>query len=141
MAKIKFINIKRLSSFGLPWRSTGQNTVHAVDSRSGPGITRAVLIFAFKMLFLVPLTLNALNAEEKVPTSELKEACLTCHIQQQIPSEMIYRRYLLKYSSTSVIKQKIYAYLKVPSTQTSIMHAHTQLIPPSYGTKYTFISF
>ncbi len=36
---------------------------------------------------------------------------------------MIYRRYLLKYSSTALIKEQIFSYLKRPSTEASIMPA------------------
>ena len=75
----------------------------------------AKIVFIFCMVFL------SLWGEGQLAEHSLQKACLSCHAQQQIPSEMIYRRYLLKYSSTSVIKEKIYAYLKAPSTQASIM--------------------
>ena len=56
-------------------------------------------------------------------TSALEKGCLSCHQAQQIPSEMIYRRYLMRYASKKTIKKKIAAYLKHPSTETSIMPA------------------
>ena len=74
-----------------------------------------------KIVFIFFMAFFSLWGEDHLAELSLQNACLSCHAQQQIPSEMIYRRYLLKYSSTSVIKQKIYAYLKAPSTQASIM--------------------
>ncbi|WP_294956961.1 hypothetical protein [Sulfurovum sp.] len=74
-----------------------------------------------KIVFIFCMAFFSLWGENHVDEHLLQKACLSCHAQQQIPSEIIYRRYLLKYSSTSVIRQKIYAYLKAPSTQASIM--------------------
>jgi hypothetical protein len=42
---------------------------------------------------------------------------------------MIYRRYLLKYSSKDVIRDKIYRYLRSPAIQESIM-------PPQFFSKF-----
>jgi hypothetical protein len=47
--------------------------------------------------------------------------CLSCHRQQQIPSAMIYRKYLLKYSTNRAIKSAIYHYIKNPKEKQSIM--------------------
>jgi hypothetical protein len=57
----------------------------------------------------------------KSPSIELKDKCLKCHIKQKIPSELIYRRYLLYYSSKEVIREKIFRYLKNPKKENSIM--------------------
>ena len=70
-------------------------------------------------LFFVSVSLTMLQGSED--TTALETACLACHRTQQIPSEMIYRRYLMRYSSKETIKKKITAYLKHPSTDTSIM--------------------
>jgi len=51
----------------------------------------------------------------------VEDKCLSCHQAQSIPSEMIYRRYLLKYSSKDLIREKIYRYFLSPTTQESIM--------------------
>ncbi len=74
-----------------------------------------------KIVLIFCMAFFSLWGEDHLAEHSLQKVCLSCHTQQQIPSEMIYRRYLLKYSSTSVIKEKIHAYLKAPSTQASIM--------------------
>ncbi len=51
----------------------------------------------------------------------LQKDCLACHIKYSIPSEMIYRRYLMKYSSKDRIRQKIFEYIKNPNQEKSIM--------------------
>jgi len=51
----------------------------------------------------------------------LDEKCLKCHINQKIPSDMIYRKYLLKYSTKESISKAIYKYIKAPSPDISIM--------------------
>ena len=54
-------------------------------------------------------------------TASLKKACLACHKAQQIPNNLIYRRYLLKYSTESDMQKEIFNYLKNPQKATSIM--------------------
>jgi len=56
-----------------------------------------------------------------IQAQTLQEACLSCHQVQNIPSEMIYRRYLLKYSSKEEIRTHIFSYLKQPEEERSIM--------------------
>jgi hypothetical protein len=46
---------------------------------------------------------------------------MSCHKEQKIPSELIYRRYLLKYSTNTKIKERLFKYLKNPKKETSIM--------------------
>ncbi len=55
--------------------------------------------------------------------ADLQQVCLSCHQQHQIPSNLIYKRYLLKYSTKERIQKAIYRYLKHPTQSTSIMPA------------------
>ena len=55
------------------------------------------------------------------PPQRVQTNCLNCHIEQKIPSELIYRRYLMKYSTNTQIKKKILKYLKNPKEELSIM--------------------
>lgn len=45
--------------------------------------------------------------------------CLACHKKSEVPLDMIYKRYLLKYSSPKSIKSAMIAYLKAPSFESS----------------------
>ena len=65
------------------------------------------------------LFITLLNANEPPPL--LQKNCLNCHISQKIPSELIYRRYLLRYSTHKIIRQTLFNYLKDPKKKTSIM--------------------
>jgi len=65
------------------------------------------------------LLLTLLNAE--APSTMLQTNCLACHTEQKIPSELIYRRYLMQYSTHENIKNKLMSYLKNPKKETSIM--------------------
>ncbi len=67
-----------------------------------------------KLIILI-LFLVSLQADN------LEKDCLSCHKKEQIPSYLIYKRYLLKYSTKNRIKSALYSYLKNPSKQTSIM--------------------
>ena len=53
--------------------------------------------------------------------SFLYQKCLACHRDEQIPSEMIYRRYLFQYSSPLIIKNQMKSYLKHPDHTQSIL--------------------
>jgi len=65
-----------------------------------------------------------------LPAADIVEKnCLACHQKQQIPSELIYKRYLLKYSTHDRIYQAIYRYLKNPQKERSIM-------PPQFFLKF-----
>ena len=70
-----------------------------------------------KILIIIALTIIT----TATPSKTLKELCLNCHIKQQIPSELIYRRYLMKYSTNNNIKKRVLSYLKNPKRETSIM--------------------
>ena len=76
-----------------------------------------------KVVFVFLTALVASWGETQPPERSMQKACLACHVQQQIPSEMIYRRYLMKYSSKARIREQIFTYLKAPSAQSSIMPA------------------
>ncbi len=51
----------------------------------------------------------------------LNESCLSCHKEQQIPNQLIYRRYLMKYSTNTQIREAILRYLKNPQIKYTIM--------------------
>ncbi len=57
----------------------------------------------------------------QVNASSLQKACLACHIKEQIPNEIIYKRYLLKYSTKERMQKAIFSYLKKPNKIHSIM--------------------
>ena len=59
----------------------------------------------------------------------LERNCLVCHQKSQIPSQLIYKRYLLKYSTPERMQQVIYRYLKAPDKKNSIM-------PPQFFLKF-----
>jgi len=71
-----------------------------------------------KSLLIGTFIITSSNAE--VPTI-IQNNCLACHTKQKIPSELIYRRYLLKYSTNEKIKESLFGYLKNPKKETSIM--------------------
>jgi len=58
---------------------------------------------------------------DKENHTSLEEACLSCHKKQQIPNQLIYRRYLMRYSTTSQMQKAIVKYLKNPHIQYTIM--------------------
>ncbi len=53
----------------------------------------------------------------------LESTCLACHRQQQIPSDLIYKRYLMHYSTPTRIEKAMFHYLQTPSREHSIMPA------------------
>jgi len=62
-------------------------------------------------------------------TMTLQEHCLACHTKQQIPSSLIYRRYLMKYSTPERIEKAMLDYLRAPERSRSIM-------PPQFFLKF-----
>jgi len=54
---------------------------------------------------------------------------LNCHREQQIPNVLIYRRYLMKYSTTKHMEEAIFSYLNNPNKKRSIM-------PPQFFLKF-----
>ena len=65
------------------------------------------------ILFLALLELKA--------STDFQERCIKCHKAEGIPTQELYKRYLLKYSSHTAIKAAMLKYLKNPSIKTSIM--------------------
>jgi hypothetical protein len=72
------------------------------------------------ILFLILITINFLVSKTSTPIT-LKQTCLECHQKQQMPSELIYRKYLAQYSSIKIIRKKMFNYLKNPKKENSIM--------------------
>ena len=54
---------------------------------------------------------------------QFTNTCLSCHQQQQIPSSLIYKRYLMKYSTDKRMEEAIFIYMKDPKKENSIMPA------------------
>lgn len=73
-----------------------------------------------KIIFLCLLFALLANAQDAV-VKVFHNKCLSCHIKQQIPSELIYRRYLMKYSTKDAIHEAMMKYLKKPNKEKSIM--------------------
>ena len=74
-----------------------------------------------KIVFILLAFLYPLWGEQNGKSDSLERNCLQCHEEHQIPSAMIYRRYLMKFSAKDTIKKKMFDYLKKPSTKESIM--------------------
>jgi hypothetical protein len=77
----------------------------------------------------IVLTASLFAAETANPENGLESTCLSCHKEQQIPSDLIYRRYLMKYSTPDRIEKAMFAYLKEPLQSRSIM-------PPQFFLKF-----
>ena len=75
---------------------------------------KIVLIFVFSYALLF-------SSELSVKDYTLENYCLSCHKKNQIPSELIYKRYLMKYSTNKNMKDAMYSYMKNPKKVTSIM--------------------
>ncbi len=70
-----------------------------------------------KIVIVLMIVLQTAWADLKA----LKSNCLSCHEAQQIPSHLIYKRYLLKYSTKERIEKVFFHYLKDPKKENSIM--------------------
>ena len=68
-----------------------------------------------KVIFYCIVLIRLLEAET------LEQACFSCHRIQKVPSELIYRRYLLRYSTAPAIEKALIRYLKNPQKEHSIM--------------------
>ena len=84
-----------------------------------------------KIIYLFTLLYMALQAQEisMNERQQVQKECLQCHIEQQIPSELIYRRYLMTYSTTEDMQKAIFTYMKNPNSEHSIM-------PPQFFLKF-----
>jgi len=81
------------------------------------------------LLILLILTL----AQSKEPSTLLQQNCLKCHTEQKIPSELVYRRYLMKFSTKERMQKSIYSFLKNPKKENSIMPQQFFLKFPQKG--------
>ena len=82
------------------------------------------IVVVFTTLFI------ALYADEASHSNQqLHKKCLECHKQEQIPTELIYRRYLMTYSTKEEMQNAIFEYLKDPQQENSIM-------PPPFFIKF-----
>jgi len=83
---------------------------------------KVVVIFSFLSLFLSAQELHVQN-------QTLQNTCLSCHQKQQIPSALIYKRYLKTYSTSDRMAEAIFTYIKSPLKENSIM-------PPQFFLKF-----
>ena len=72
-----------------------------------------------KIVIFTVLISMLLRAE--IDNKELKKICINCHVEQKIPSELVYRRYLRKYSTHRAIRKILFVYLQNPNKKSSIM--------------------
>ncbi|TET88058.1 MAG: hypothetical protein E3J96_04070 [Sulfurovum sp.] len=83
------------------------------------------VIFFFSLLYIL-VNAQDVSVEDK---QQLQKECLQCHVEQQIPSALIYRRYLMKYSTFERMQEAIFSYIKNPDQKHSIM-------PPQFFLKF-----
>ncbi len=69
-----------------------------------------------KITLLLFMTLLSIQA-----STDFQKYCITCHREEGIPTQELYKRYLIKYSSHTTIKDAMLKYLKNPTVETSIM--------------------
>ena len=84
-----------------------------------------------KVIFFISLLGVLVNAQDISirDNQQLEKECLQCHVEQQIPSALIYRRYLMKYSTFERMEKKMFSYIKNPDQKHSIM-------PPQFFLKF-----
>ena len=63
-------------------------------------------------------------------SNTLEANCLSCHKKEQIPNRLMYKRYLMKYSTNARMEKAIFNYLKDPDQTNSIM-------PPPFFLKFS----
>ena len=71
----------------------------------------------------IVLTLSLFAVESVVNNDALEINCLHCHQEQQIPSNLISKRYLMHYSTDKRVEEAMFKYLKDPKKEHSIMPA------------------
>ena len=69
----------------------------------------------------IVLTLSLFAVESVVDNDALEINCLHCHQEQQIPSNLISKRYLMHYSTDKRVEEAMFKYLKDPKKEHSIM--------------------
>ena len=84
-----------------------------------------------KIIFFFALLCIAGHAQDVSvdDKQQLQKECLQCHVEQQIPSALVYRRYLMKYSTSERMQKAMFAYIKNPDKKHSIM-------PPQFFLKF-----
>lgn len=83
-----------------------------------------------KIVILSLVLYSQLYAKETfVEAEKLQSNCLECHKQEQIPTPLIYRRYLMTYSTKEKMEKAIFKYMKDPQKEKSIM-------PPPFFYKF-----
>ena len=82
-------------------------------------------ITVFMAFFMFFLEAN----ENSTAQISLEQNCLSCHTTQQIPNSLIYRRYLMKYSTKNRIEKAMLQYVLHPQKSQSIM-------PPQFFLKF-----
>ena len=75
------------------------------------------------------LSLFLYGGESSSQKESVQKICLSCHQKQQIPSNLIYKRYLMKYSTSKHMEEAMFKYLKDPKKEHSIM-------PPQFFLKF-----
>lgn len=83
-------------------------------------------IVFFFTLFCILANAQDVKAKDK---QQFDKVCLACHAKQQIPDALVYRRYLMQYSTFERMQKEILAYLKKPDQKHSIM-------PPQFFLKF-----
>jgi len=76
-----------------------------------------------KIILIGFYLLNSSLSAQEVHTVEntLEKDCLSCHREQQIPSSLLYKRYLMTYSTKARMEEAMFDYLKDPKKENSIM--------------------
>lgn len=81
------------------------------------------------VLLLTVFYISTFASESSKLSVKLETKCLKCHIREQIPTELIHRRYLMKYSTKDEMQKAIFNYIKNPKKENSIM-------PPPFFFKF-----
>ena len=74
-----------------------------------------------KRFILLIASLSTLLLAQAPVDPVLEANCLGCHREQKLPDNLIYRRYLLRYSSPERIEKALVTYLRHPDKAHSIM--------------------
>ncbi len=82
-----------------------------------------MLRYIVTMIVSISIVYAGSMNDEKAGEDALIRDCLGCHIEQKLPDNLIYRRYLLRYSSKSRIEKALFSYLNHPDKSRSIMPA------------------
>jgi len=67
------------------------------------------------------IVLSLIFIATSILASDVDKLCLNCHRENKLPTKLIYKRYLLRYSTKERIKNAIFTYLKEPNPKNSIM--------------------